>query len=291
MILYIILTIVTFLLIIVLQSMFMVSANDYINSTESGYYKKNLNYIKFININFKKLARSLFIKKQNRISYLAFTANFILIYLLSVPVIVAVVHSLGFEIGVDVSLFKKLNSYYVLFATVLVFVARLINYISADYKIDINKMVLKGVLATALVFLNFAFVNYYVFRLESFFEYKILVKIILFFNTAIAIYIFNNFTKFKNKQSTYQIKLLDKISLYFILMGAFLLLNNNATMNEFTKYFYYSVSVFLIDFIVAYVSKLFGYIKMRQTLKVSYEYIFIYYLVFYLLIFVVDYGL
>lgn len=288
---YLVLAVITLLLIIYIQTMLMIAATEYIYFTEAGYNKNKLSYIKFIKINFQKFIRSIYIKKKYKVSYLVFTTNLILLFLLSVPVVIAVIHSLGFEVGVSLGLFKELNSYYVLFATVLVFIARLINYILSSYKIDINKMILKGVLAIALIFLNFAFVNYYVFRLEKFFEYKLIIKLVLFFNTSVAIYIFDSFTKYKKRQSIFQIKLVDKISLYFILMGAFLLLNNNSVMNESFKYFYYSVSIFLIDFIVAYITKLFGYIKMHQTIKVSYEYIFIYYLFFYLLIFVVDYGI
>lgn len=273
------------------QSVLMIAANEYIKNTENFFLNKRRNYIKYIKLNFKKLFKSILAKNQNKINGTILISNFLMIFTLLLPIILVVVDSLGFRLSITKSFLVYIKSFYLVYAVVIIFSVRLINYISSNYEIDINKMILKGFVSLALVILNFSFVDNFVRNIEVFAQFKMFLKVYLFFNTALSIYIFDNFTKNKKKKSMYQKKLIDKVVLYFMLLGSFLLLNNNNSEIQITRFFYYSVSIYLIDFLAAYATKAIGHIKMFQTIKLSYEYIFIYYLVFYLFLMMVSYGI
>lgn len=289
---FIILIVFSVLLISFLQSILMIAASEYIQKTENYFINKNINYLKYIRLNFKKLVKSILAKKENKINGTVFVTNCITLILLTIPICLIIVKSFFIEISLHENFLTNIQSFYIVYASLIVLTARLINYISSNYQIDINKMVLKGFVSLALVVLNFSFVNYFIVHIEVFGQNKLIVKIILFFTTVISIYLFDNYTKYKKKKTNYQNKLLDKVDLYFILLGSFLLLNNNAREEiQFVKFIYYSISIYLIDFLAAYVTKTIGHVKMFQIIRVSYEYIFIYFLVLYLIMLVVGHGI
>ena len=288
---FIIVVVFSILIIGFLQSVLMIAANEYIQNTENFFVNKKRNYIKYIKLNFKKLIKSILAKNENKINGTIFVTNFFMLSLLLIPLSIVIINSLFSDIKISSHFLNNIKSYYIVYAAVIIFTVRLVNYISTNHEIDINKMILKGFVSLALVVLNFGFVNYFIGNIEVFTTSKMVLKVILFFNTAASIYIFDNFTKYKKKRSHYQNKLLDKVVLYFILFGSFLLLNNNNEEIQVTRFFYYSISIYLIDFLAAYTTKTIGYVKMFQTIKVSYEYTFIYYLVFYLALLMVSYGI
>lgn len=274
--------------IVLLQSVLMIAASEYISNTEAFFENKKTNYIRFIKLNFKKLIKSIYARKQNQISLLNFLANYVMLLLLIIPFVVFVYDTLLVQNGLPKVFFNNISKYYTVYAALVVFCTRIISYITTNHEIDLNKMVLKGFVSFALVLLNFGFVSFFVDKIDGLGTYKLVLKILLFFNTVIAIYIFDNFTKHKKKKALYQFKIVDKVTLYFMLMGIFFMLNIGEAL--LVKFFYYSISIYLIDFLAAYTNKTIGFIKMEQTIKVSYEYTFIYYLVFYICL-MVAYGL
>lgn len=286
-----ILIIISILFIGFLQSIFMIAAGEYIKNTENFFRSNKKNYIKYIKRNLKKLAKSIHAKQDSKINSSVFVSKLIMLVLLLIPVSLIVSKSFlsGFKFNENV--INDLRSFYIIYAVLIVFIARLINYISSNYEIDINKMILKAFVSLGIVILNYGFANYFVKNIESFGSAKLILKILLFFNTAMSIYIFDNFTKYKKKKTLYQNKLIDKLVLYFMLLGCFLMLNNNGSEIEYFRFIYYSISIYLIDFLAAYSTKTIGYIKTYQTIQVSYEYLFIYYLLVYLTIIMVTYGI
>lgn len=268
------------------QSILMIAASEYITNTEIYFENKKLSYLRYIKFNFKKLFKSIEVKKQTSINYVSFCANYLMILFLSLPVILNIYSSV-LDVKISFLDLDKINIFYTCYACLIIYSSRMVTFISSDKKLDLNKMILKGLVAFALVLLNFSFTSFLITKIEVYSDFKLLVKILLFFNAILAIYVFDNFTKHKKKNTLYQFKILDKISLYYMLVGVFFLLNSSEAIA--TKFIYYSISIYLIDFLAAYINKTLGYIKLNQAIQVSYEYVFVYYLLFYI-IFLGIYG-
>jgi hypothetical protein len=120
---------------------------------------------------------------------------------------------------------------------------------------------------------------------------EIFIKIVLFFNILLSIYIFDNFSKYKKINSTFNLKVFDTINLYFLLISVFVFLNMNTIEENPYRYIYYSVSVLLIEFMVSYIKKIVGFSKLKQTIKFMYEYLMVYYVITFLIIFGASYVL
>lgn len=272
-----------------IQSILMLSANDYVNEHEISIRKKT--YYKYCVSSFKKLIKSVLRSKSKSISTLSFCSNYFLLTIMIGVVSVLILKSLGINIFPDPEIYFNIRKYIFLIFLIFTFLSRVIGHISNKSEIDINKLVIKIFSSIGIIFLNYSYTLYFLKNSDSFHGMEIFIKIVLFFNTLLSIYIFDNFSKYKKVNSTFNLKVFDTINLYFLLISIFVFLNMNTTHENPYRYIYYSVSILLIEFMVSYIKKIVGFSKLKQTIKFMYEYLMVYYVITFLIIFGASYVL
>jgi len=272
-----------------IQSILMLSANDYVDEHEISIRKKT--YLKYCVSSFKKLVKSVIRSNSKKISALSFSMNYFLLTVMIGAISVLVLKSIGISVFSSPEIYYNIRKYVFLMFLILTFLARVIGHISNKSKIDINKLIIKIFSSIGIIFLNYSYTLYFLKNNDLFVEIEIIIKIILFFNTLLSIYIFDNFSKYKKGNSTYNLKVFDTINLYFLLISVFVFLNMNTVEENVYRYIYYSVSILLIEFMVSYVKKIVGFNKLNQNIKFIYEYLLVYYVLTFLVIFGASYVL
>lgn len=265
------------------SSVLILAANEFVKENEISYRRKT--YIRYISLAFKKSIKAIIAKKDNPISPLSFFVN-TLHYILMVGIVSYLsLLSLDIDIIKNNAFSVSLKKYAFLTIIVFTFLTRIIGHISNYSKIDINKFMLKSFASVGLIFLNFSYSLYFIVKYESYTNLEVIIKIILFINLIISIYIFDGFTKFKSKNSTYSLNIFDNINLYFILVSVFVFLNSHTDSNSsIYKFMYYTVSILLIELIVNYIKKIIGHTKLKQSIKYIFEYLVCYYAITFLIL-------
>ena len=272
-----------------IQSILMLSANDYVNEHEISIRKKT--YLKYCVASFKKLVKSIFRRNSKKISALSFSMNYFLLTVMIGAISVLVLKSVGISVFSSSEVYYNIRKYVFLIFLVLTFLARVIGHISNKSEVDINKLIIKIFSSIGIIFLNYSYTLFFLKNSDLFVGMEIIIKIILFFNTLLSIYIFDNFSKYKKRNSTYNLKVFDTINLYFLLISVFVFLNMNTVEENVYRYMYYSISILLIEFMVSYVKKIVGFNKLNQNIKFIYEYLLVYYVLIFLVILGASYVL
>jgi len=183
-----------------------------------------------------------------------------------------------------------LRKYLFLVLVIFTFLSRVIGHISNYSKIDINKYFLKSLASIGVIIINYSFVLYFVENDQKFGYMNIILKIILFLNRVISVNVFDSYSKFKLSNASYSQNLFDSISVYFILLSGFIILNSGELMIKSPiKFLYYSLSILLIEFISSYIKKIIGYTKLNQNIKFLFEYLLAYFVVVFLFLLGVAY--
>jgi hypothetical protein len=267
----------------------MLSANDYVNEHEISIRKKT--YFKYCISNLKKLVKSILSSSSKELEALSYGVNYFLLVMMLGAVSLLILKSIGISIFLDENIYYNIRKYIFLVFLAFTFLARFIGHILNKSQIDINKLIIKIFSSIGIIYLNYSYTLYFLKNGDLFSGIEVVVKIILFFNSLLSIYIFDSFSKYKKTNSTYNLKIFDKVNLYFLLLSVFLFLNMNTVDESIYRYIYYSVSILLIEFMVSYVKKIVGYNKLKQNIKFIYEYLLVYYVLTFLIIFGAGYVL
>ena len=171
----------------------MLSANDYVNEHEISIRKKT--YLKYCVSSFKKLVKSIFRSNSKKISALSFSMNYFLLTVMIGAISVLVLKSVGISVFASSEIYYNIRKYVFLIFLILTFLARVIGHISNKSEIDINKLIIKILSSIGIIFLNYSYTLFFLKNSDLFVGMEIIIKIILFFNTLLSIYIFDNFSK------------------------------------------------------------------------------------------------
>lgn len=269
----------TFVFVSLIQSILMLSANDYVNEHEISIRKKT--YFRYCVSSFKKLVKSILSNKYKELHALSFFVNYLIFIIMISSISVLVLESINIYI-VEKEVIHYIRKYLLLILLIFTFLARTIGHISNRSEVDINKLLIKSFSSVGIIFLNYSYTLYFLQESKHYNNSEVVIKIILFFNTLLSIYIFDSFSKYKKKNSTYSLKAFDTMNLYFLLMSVFVFLNMNTQAESVYRYIYYSISILLVEFMVSYIKKIVGYSKLKQNIKFIYEYLMAYYVIIFL---------
>lgn len=266
-------------LVSLVQSILMLSANDYVNEHEVSIRKKT--YFKYCISGFKKLVKSILSNTYKELNSLSFFVNYLILIIMISSISVLVLETVNINL-MEKEVIYFIRKYLLLILLIFTFLARTIGHISNRSEVDINKLLIKSFSSIGIIFLNYSYTLYFLQESDHYNNLEIVIKIILFFNTLLSIYIFDSFSKYKKKNSTYSLKAFDTMNLYFLLMSVFVFLNMNTQTESIYRYMYYSISILLVEFMVSYVKKIVGYSKLKQNIKFIYEYLMAYYVIIFL---------
>lgn len=281
--LIVVLTVILIVSFSLLESILMLSANDFVKVNELAINKKS--YIQIIKLNFKKLIKAILNKEESKISSISYYSNTGLFILMIGIVSLIILDSFNIKIINDRNIITFLSKFSFLIFLVFTFLARVIGHISNYSKIDINKYFLKCLASIAVVVMNYSFIIYFVNNDDKFGTLNIIIKIILFLNLVVSVNLFDSYSKFKANNASYSQNIFDSISIYFILISGFVMLNSSTSLvHNPVKYFYYSLSILLIEFVSSYIRKIIGFLKLNQNIKFLFEYLLAYFVIVFILL-------
>ena len=175
----------------------------------------------------------------------------------------------------------KAESFFFITLVFLIYLSRFCEHVFNNTRIDLGKYIVKNIAILTPLLLNFSYIYILVNKVGTQNYLIIIFKFIFFINTVISVYIFDSYSKHNKNGLAHD--LIGKFVIYFLLMGAFVMINSSKVGNDhFLNYFYYSISIILIDSLKNFVSYFINYIKLKQSLVFIYRYLIVYYVVTFL---------
>ena len=241
-----------------LNSFLLLTLMDYVNSFKAS--KGNINFFQILRLNLKKLSNSLI--NQKRILNFGEFFSRLVIYIVSIFLIVEMI--LGNE---------EIEKYGVMLLFFFNILGKGVEYFYADRNINLTKYLNTSITCLIFFTITYGLSTIVLDNVEEIGFSIVVMKLFVFLNIVVIVYITEFLLKKLKSSKNIVDEIYSKVLFYFLMISIFVYLNSfSSTDKSILKFFYYTMSILLIEFMSAYVRKNIGKINDIQINNYIYRY-------------------